>query len=130
MGENKHYLLCLFIIALNFQVPVVVKGLAINWGTQASHPLPPDITVNLLEDNGFNKVKLFEAYPGALKALGKSGIQVMVGIPNDLLASLASSVSNADAWVQQNVSTYVSKYGTDIRYIYIARYHISSILKM
>ncbi|GAA0173788.1 glucosidase [Lithospermum erythrorhizon] len=93
------------------------EGLAINLGTRSSHPLPADIVVKLLKDNGFNKVKLFEAQPDVLQALGKSGIQVMVGIPNDLLAPLASSVSAAVSWVQQNVSTFVSKYGTDIRYV-------------
>lgn len=92
-----------------------VHGLACNWGTRSTHPLPPNIVVQLMKDNGFNKVKLFEADPGALKALGKSGIQVMVGIPNDLLGSLASSVNNAVAWVSQNVSSYISKNGVDIR---------------
>ncbi|MFQ6655512.1 hypothetical protein Gotur_026035 [Gossypium turneri] len=96
-----------------------VSGLACNWGLQSTHPLPPNIVVKLLKDNGFDKVKLFEADPGALKALGKSGIQVMVGIPNDMLASLAGSAGNAEAWVQQNVSKYISKYGTDIRFVAI-----------
>ncbi|XWS26516.1 hypothetical protein CRYUN_Cryun26dG0038200 [Craigia yunnanensis] len=97
-----------------FRLAKGVLGLASNWGLQSTHPLPPNIVVKLLKDNGFNKVKLFEADPGALKALGRSGIQVMVGIPNDMLASLACSVRNAEAWVQQNVSNYISKYGTDI----------------
>ncbi|XVE97808.1 hypothetical protein REPUB_Repub03eG0050800 [Reevesia pubescens] len=97
-----------------------VLGLACNWGLQSTHPLPPNIVVRLMEDNGFNKVKLFEADPGALKALGRSGIQVMVGIQNDMLASMASSVRNAEAWVQQNVSNYISNYGTDIRYVAVA----------
>lgn len=90
-------------------------GFACNWGTRSTHPLPPNIVVKLMKDNGFNKVKLFEADPGALKALGKSGIQVMVGIPNDMLESLANNVNAAIAWVNQNVSTYVSKNGVDIR---------------
>ncbi|XVF35225.1 hypothetical protein REPUB_Repub18cG0127200 [Reevesia pubescens] len=97
-----------------------VLGLASNWGLQSTHPLPPNIVVKLLKDNGFNKVKLFEADPGALKALGRSGIQVMVGIQNDMLAGLASSVGNAEAWVQQNVSRYISTYGTDIRLVAVA----------
>ncbi|KAH1056902.1 hypothetical protein J1N35_034967 [Gossypium stocksii] len=96
-----------------------VLGLACNWGLQSTHPLPPNIVVRLLKDNGFNKVKLFEADTGALKALGRSGIQVMVGIPNDMLASLASAVGNAEAWVQQNVSYYISTHGTDIRSVAI-----------
>lgn len=93
----------------------VAHGLACNWGSQASHQLPADIVVKLLKENGFNKVKLFEAESEPLKALGNSGIQVMVGIPNDMLAGLASSVQAAVNWVSKNVSTYMSKYGTDIR---------------
>ena len=116
MGQFR--LLCFFFICLfGYEgLSKGVLGLASNWGLQSTHPLPPNIVVKLLKDNGFNKVKLFEADPAALKALGRSGIQVMVGIPNDMLASLASSVRNAEAWVQQNVSNYISKYGTDIRY--------------
>ncbi|KMZ57864.1 Beta-1,3-endoglucanase, family GH17 [Zostera marina] len=97
----------------------VVDALGCNWGRVSTHPLPADIVVRLLKDNGFEKVKLFEADPSALIALGKSGIQVMVGIPNDLLPSLASSVRVAEEWVVQNVSVYLSKYGVDIRYIAI-----------
>ncbi|KAF5481592.1 hypothetical protein F2P56_002232 [Juglans regia] len=94
-----------------------VLGLACNWGTRSTHPLSPNIVVKLLKDNGFNKVKLFEADPGALKALGKSGIQVMLGIPNEFLAPLASSVRVAEEWVARNVSSFVSSFGVDIRYV-------------
>ncbi|XAR51124.1 Glucan endo-1,3-beta-D-glucosidase [Bertholletia excelsa] len=93
------------------------KGLAVNWGSRTTHPLPADITVKLLKGNGFDKVKLFEAEPEPMKALGKSGIQVMVGIPNDMLAPLASSVGVAVEWVSKNVSYYISKYGVDVRYV-------------
>ncbi|KAM7513107.1 hypothetical protein LguiB_011982 [Lonicera macranthoides] len=96
---------------------VTVDGLACNWGTRATHPLPPDIVVKLMKDNGFNKVKLFEAESWALEALGNSDIQVMLGIPNDFLAPLSSSVRVAEDWVSQNVSSYISKHGVDIRYI-------------
>ncbi|XP_062213396.1 glucan endo-1,3-beta-glucosidase 5-like [Phragmites australis] len=94
-----------------------VEALAANWGTRALHPLPGDITVRLLRDNGFDKVKLFEADPPALRALGHSGMQVMIGLPNDLLAPIAATVGAAEQWVLQNVSTYISKYGVDIRYV-------------
>ncbi|XP_047947556.1 glucan endo-1,3-beta-glucosidase 5-like [Salvia hispanica] len=96
---------------------LVADGFACNWGLQASHPLPPDIVVKLMKDNGFDKVKLFEADPYALEALGKSGIQVMVGIPNDMLAGIASSVRIAEQWVEKNVSHFISNLGVDIRYV-------------
>lgn len=94
-----------------------VSGIGANWGTQTSHPLPPDTVVRLLKDNGFRKVKLFDADYGALRALGKSGIEVMVGIPNDMLQSLASSVKAAEKWVAKNVSTHITTNNVDIRYV-------------
>ncbi|XP_013624928.1 PREDICTED: glucan endo-1,3-beta-glucosidase 5-like [Brassica oleracea var. oleracea] len=85
-----------------------------NWGSQASHPLPPATVVRLLRVNGIQKVKLFEADSEILRAISRSGIQVMVGIPNDLLAPIAGSVAVAERWVSQNVSAHVSSSGVDI----------------
>lgn len=122
LASNSPFFFLFLPLLLSFHRAV---GLGVNWGTRSSHPLPPDIVVRLLKDNGFDKVKLFEAEPWVMKALGRSGIQVMVAIPNDFLAPLASSVLIAEQWVMANVSTFISKYGVDIRYIYCAYRHIS-----
>ncbi|KAF5789132.1 putative glucan endo-1,3-beta-D-glucosidase [Helianthus annuus] len=115
-SRNSSFLYVLFFIfMLNIKISSV-QGLGVNWGTRAIHPLSPNIVVKLLKDNGFNKVKLFEAEPWVLDALRNSGIQVMLGIPNDFLAPLASGVSVAENWVTKNVSAYVSR-GVDIRYV-------------
>ncbi|XWS28190.1 hypothetical protein CRYUN_Cryun25bG0044300 [Craigia yunnanensis] len=94
-----------------------VSGIGVNWGTQASHPLPPGTIVKLLRDNGFQKVKLFDADYGTLKALGKSGIEVMVGIPNDMLASMGGSIKAAEKWVAKNVSEHITSNNVNIRYV-------------
>ncbi|KAE8769637.1 glucan endo-1,3-beta-glucosidase 5 [Hordeum vulgare] len=107
----------LLAVAVAFALALRAEALAANWGTRVLHPLPGDITVQLLKDNGFDKVKLFEADPAALKALGHSGIQVMLGLPNELLATVARDVAAAEQWVQHNVSHYVSDYGVDIRFV-------------
>lgn len=92
-----------------------VNSIGANWGTQASHPLPPATVVRMLRDNRVNKVKLFDAEARVLNALSGSGIEVMVGIPNDMLSAIASSMDAADTWVQRNVSAHVSSNGVDIR---------------
>lgn len=73
--------------------------------------------VDLLQQNKIQKVKLFDADPGALKALEGSGIEVMVGIPNEMLSVLGSSSVASDLWVRQNVSSFVGKGGVAIRYV-------------
>lgn len=106
-----------FLVSLLFFNVLVssVFGIGANWGTQATHPLPASTVVKILKDNGFQKVKLFDADSAILNALGKSGIQVMVGIPNDMLSSLAGSVQAAENWVAKNVSSHISTNGVDIR---------------
>ncbi|XP_048530540.1 glucan endo-1,3-beta-glucosidase 5-like [Triticum urartu] len=91
-------------------------GMGVNWGTQLSHPLPASTVVRLLKDNGFDRVKLFDAEDGILGALKGSGIQVMVGIPNDMLSDLAGSTKAAERWVTANVSKHVND-GVDIRLV-------------
>ncbi|XP_051137755.1 glucan endo-1,3-beta-glucosidase 5 [Andrographis paniculata] len=88
-----------------------------NWGTQATHPLPPSTVVKLLKDNGIQQVKLFDAESRVLNALSGSGIEVMVGIPNEMLAAIANSVAAAEKWVEKNVSAHVSSNSVDIRYV-------------
>ncbi|KAJ3693207.1 hypothetical protein LUZ60_008687 [Juncus effusus] len=96
---------------------VVQSAIGVNWGTVSSHKISPRVAVDLLRENKISKVKLFDSDPTILRALMGSGIQVMVGIPNELLSSVASSVSASDAFVAQNISRFLVKGGTDIRYI-------------
>ncbi|XP_009354031.1 glucan endo-1,3-beta-glucosidase 5 [Pyrus x bretschneideri] len=93
------------------------SAIGVNWGSVSFHKLKPSAVVDLLKDNKISKVKLFDADPDSLRALMGSGIQVMVGIPNEMLAALSSSTDASDLWVRQNVSRYMVKNGADIRYI-------------
>ncbi|KAL6558881.1 hypothetical protein OROMI_019231 [Orobanche minor] len=87
---------------------VTVGGIGANWGSQSSHPLPPEIVVRMLRENGIKKIKLFDADYDTLKALIGSGIQVMVGIPNDMLLTMARSSKAAEKWVSENVTQHLS----------------------
>ncbi|KAL5699723.1 glucan endo-1,3-beta-D-glucosidase [Ranunculus cassubicifolius] len=105
------------VVLIISMVVSAVSSIGANWGTQVSHPVPAATVVRLLKDNGFRKVKLFDADYDTLKALGKSGLEVMVGIPNDLLATMATSVKNAEKWVSKNVSTHITNNAVNIRYV-------------
>ncbi|KAF2306092.1 hypothetical protein GH714_012391 [Hevea brasiliensis] len=88
---------------------VAESAVGVNWGTVSFRKLKPSTVVDLLKDNKIEKVKLFDADPDVLTALIGSGIQVMVGIPNEMLAAISSSTTVSDSWVRQNVSRYVVK---------------------
>lgn len=112
MGKNHRGLAA---VALLLLMVNSAHSIGANWGTQSTHPLPPSTVVKLLKDNGIQKVKLFDAEAPVLNALRGSGIEVMVGIPNDMLATLATTVSAAERWVEKNVSAHISSNSVDIR---------------
>ncbi|KAH6835156.1 O-Glycosyl hydrolases family 17 protein [Perilla frutescens var. hirtella] len=95
---------------------VAVGGIGANWGSQSSHRLPPEIVVRMLRENGIQKVKLFDADYATLRALSRSGIQVMVGIPNDMLSDFASNSKAAEKWVSENVTHHLNN-NVMIRYV-------------
>lgn len=94
----------------------VVEGLGVNWGTMATHKLPPETVVQMLKDNGIQKVKLFDADESTMSALAGSGLEVMVAIPNDQLAVMAT-YKRAKEWVRRNVTRYNFNGGVNIKYV-------------
>lgn len=108
------FLICFSVIALYFSIAEGVIG--VNWGTMAIHPLPPKIVVQMLQDNGIKKVKLFDADENTLKALAGSDIEVMVAIPNNMLA-IMNDYDAAKRWVDKNVSRYNFDGGVNIKYV-------------
>lgn len=97
-------------------VIINVEGLGVNWGTMASHKLPPKVVVQMLKDNGIQKVKLFDADQTTMSALAGSGLEVMVAIPNDQLAVM-NSYKRAKQWVQHNITRYNFNGGVSIKYV-------------
>lgn len=93
-----------------------VEGLGVNWGTQATHQLPPETVVQMLKDNGIQKVKLFDADDNTMSALAGSGIEVMVAIPNNQLAVM-NDYKRAQQWVKKNVTRYNFHGGVNIKYV-------------
>ncbi|KAK8956748.1 Glucan endo-1,3-beta-glucosidase 8 [Platanthera zijinensis] len=87
-----------------------------NWGTMAIHPLPPKIVVQLLQDNGISKVKLFDADEDTMRALAGSNLEVMVAIPNNMLATM-NDYDAAKNWVDKNVSKYNFDGGVNVKYV-------------
>ncbi|CAN4075396.1 unnamed protein product [Withania somnifera] len=93
-----------------------VDGLGVNWGTMATHKLPPKTVVQMLKDNGIQKVKLFDADQSTMNALAGTDIEVMVAIPNDQLSAM-NDYDRAKDWVRRNVTRYNFKGGVDIKFV-------------
>nr|XP_043626072.1 glucan endo-1,3-beta-glucosidase 8 [Erigeron canadensis] len=92
-------------------------GVGVNWGTMTSHELPAEKVVEMMKENGFKKLKLFEAEKRIMEALIGSEIQVMVAIPNFMLSDMSQDPSYADYWVDANISAYSYPGGVNIKYV-------------
>ncbi|XP_022716845.1 glucan endo-1,3-beta-glucosidase 12-like [Durio zibethinus] len=81
-------------------------SIGINYGRVANNLPSPDKVVELLKAQGLTKVKLYDTDATVLTALGNSGINVVVALANELLASAAADQSFADNWVQSNIAKF------------------------
>ncbi|XP_023916786.1 glucan endo-1,3-beta-glucosidase 8 [Quercus suber] len=92
-------------------------SVGVNWGTQATQQLPPDTVVKMLRDNGFKKLKLFEADERIMGALIGTEIEVMLGIPNNMLQMMCEDPGAAASWVDANVTSYSYTGGVHVQYV-------------
>ncbi|KAI5001848.1 hypothetical protein ZWY2020_026498 [Hordeum vulgare] len=91
----------------------------VNWGTMATRRLPPKVMARLLKDNGFNKVKIFDADETTMMGLAGTGIETMIAVPNDMLAAVAADYRRAKDWVKMNVTKYDFHGGVNIKFVAI-----------
>ncbi|KAL7144106.1 hypothetical protein ABFS83_08G236500 [Erythranthe nasuta] len=105
------------VVVVAVQLMAAADGMGVNWGTQASQNLHPSIIVQMLKDNNINKIKLFDSDSWVVKYFAGTGIDVMLGIPNNQLASLAKDYDNAKDWVKQNLTKHLYDGGVNIRYV-------------
>ncbi|KAJ1689438.1 hypothetical protein LUZ63_013593 [Rhynchospora breviuscula] len=91
--------------------------LGVNWGTMTSHPINPTIIVDMLRANGIRKVKLFDANPWTMTALGGTHIETMVAIPNDQLSQISTDYNYAKKWISNNITRYYYDHKVKIRYV-------------
>ena len=77
-------------------------------------PSATDI-VAILKEKKIQHVRLIDSNHQMLTALANTGIEVMVGVPNDQLLRVGQSRSTAADWINKNVAAYVP--ATNITYI-------------
>ncbi|CAO1941734.1 unnamed protein product [Urochloa humidicola] len=83
--------------------------LGVSYGRVANDlPRDPSSVVNLLKSNGITMVRIYDANHDVLTSLANSGIKVMVMVPNEEVAGLASSPPAALQWVRDSVAAYPS----------------------
>ncbi|EPS74061.1 hypothetical protein M569_00697, partial [Genlisea aurea] len=78
----------------------------VNIGTDVSSLLSPSDLVSFLKLQKITHIRLYDADAQILRALAKTDIQVIVGVPNNQLLAVGSSNATAASWVGRNVAAY------------------------
>ncbi|XP_077213063.1 O-Glycosyl hydrolases family 17 protein [Tasmannia lanceolata] len=79
----------------------------INIGTDLSNMPAAATVVEILKAQKITQVRLFDTDNRMLRALANTGIEVMVGVPNDQLLGIGESRSTAADWINRNVAAFL-----------------------
>ncbi|XP_054779000.1 glucan endo-1,3-beta-glucosidase 1-like isoform X2 [Prosopis cineraria] len=78
----------------------------VNIGTDVSNLLSPSDLVDFLRLQKITHVRLYDADPNILRALARTDIRVVIGVPNNQLLAIGSSHATAFSWIRRNVVAY------------------------
>lgn len=103
---NFNSSLFLFISLFLFQVLHFSNSqsfIGVNYGQVADNLPPPAATAKLLQSTSIQKLRLYGADPGIVKALANTGIGIVIGAANGDIPALASDPNAATQWINSNV---------------------------
>lgn len=80
--------------------------MGINYGRIANDLPAPDEAIQQIRTMKIGRVKIFNSDATVLSALANTGLEVVSGLPNEDIPSVAQSQWAADQWVKKNVLSY------------------------
>ncbi|CAJ2631945.1 unnamed protein product [Trifolium pratense] len=85
------------------------------YGRVANNLPPAEEVIDLYKTNRIERMRIYDPDQPTLEALRGSNIELVIGVRNEDIQSIANSVSLATNWVQNNVL----KYSQDVKFRYI-----------
>lgn len=92
------------------------QSIGVCYGGDANNLPSDNETIDLYRSNGIGKMRIYSPSTLTLQALRGSNIELILGVPNSDLQSVATNASSAAQWVSSNILTYSS----DVKFRYIA----------
>nr|AAB41551.1 acidic glucanase [Medicago sativa] len=98
-------LLLLGLFTINL-IPTADAQIGVCYGMMGNNLPPANEVIDLYKANNIKRMRLYDPNQAALNALRNSGIELILGVPNSDLQSLATNSDNARQWVQRNVLNF------------------------
>ncbi|KAH6826771.1 hypothetical protein C2S53_016909 [Perilla frutescens var. hirtella] len=96
--------------------PTGAAPVGVCYGRVATNLPPASTVINLIESNGISKIRLFNPDPDALAPFSGTGIELMIGVPNEILPTLANgSIATSQEWLQSNIFSHITP--NQVRYL-------------
>ncbi|KAJ3691721.1 hypothetical protein LUZ61_020885 [Rhynchospora tenuis] len=95
-------------------IPTSVESMGVCYGMLGDNLPEPSEVISLYKSNGIDAMRLYNPNNDTLNALKGTNISLMVGVPNEELATFSSNSSAAANWVQNNILAYE---GVSFKYI-------------
>ncbi|KDP32427.1 hypothetical protein JCGZ_13352 [Jatropha curcas] len=115
MKSSRRFLLIflLFFASIGrLKVQAFTGTYGINYGRIADNIPSPDEVVTLLRAAKIKNVRIYDADHSVLKAFSGTGLELVVGLPNDYVKEMNANASHALTWVKENVQAFLP--GTSI----------------
>ncbi|XP_021895864.1 glucan endo-1,3-beta-glucosidase-like [Carica papaya] len=106
---------------INFNVKeclLIAGGAAIGicYGRVADNLPPSSKVIDVLKSNGISTTRIFNADGPTLQSFSGTGISLMIGVPNEILPSLASGTALFSLqWLETNILSHLPSF--QVRYI-------------
>eukprot|EP00253_Pinus_taeda_P002394 PITA_02394 len=78
----------------------------INYGQVADDLPPPELVVGLLQTSNIGRIKLYTVNATVLKTFANTGIELIVGVGNEIIGNLTDP-NSATEWVNENIQAYL-----------------------
>ncbi|KAK6123080.1 hypothetical protein DH2020_043183 [Rehmannia glutinosa] len=96
--------------------PTGAAQVGVCYGRIATNLPPPSAVINLLKSNGISRVRVFNPDPDALAPFYGTKIELMIGVPNEILPMLANgTIATSLQWLQWNIFSHVAP--NQVRYL-------------
>ncbi|KAJ1398863.1 Glycoside hydrolase family 17 [Sesbania bispinosa] len=92
------------------------QSLGVCYGRVANNLPPAQEVIDLYKENGFGRMRIYDPDPTTIQALKGSNIELVVGVRNEDIQSLATTTEATD-WVNNNILNYSQE--VKFRYIIV-----------